>query len=552
MKNTYEPKLITVLKEGYTLQIFAKDLLAGIIVGIVAIPLSIAIAIASGVKPEQGLITAIVAGLLISIFSGSRVQIGGPTGAFIVIVYDIVQKYGYDGLATATLMAGILFIILGIARFGEVIKYIPYPVTVGFTGGIAVIIFSSQVRDFLGLSVSHVPDAFIHKWIFYLQHLNTTNLTALALGVLSICIMLLWRKVTDKLPGPLIAILVTTVLVQWLHLPVETIGSRFGQVPHNFPMPHFPHINFEIMAQLSSPALTIALLAGIESLLSAVVADGMTGRKHRSNIELVAQGIANIVSPIFTGIPATGAIARTATNIKNGGLTPVAGIIHALIVLLIFLFLGQWASLIPMSCLAAILIVIAYNMSEWHIFFKLLRSPKSDIMVMTFTYALTILINLTVALEVGMILAAFLFMKRMVDVTQVNYLSARQEDATQTSTFNAAMIPPGIEVFEIDGPFFFGAADKFKDTLRQLKRRPHVLILRMRHVPTMDATGLRALEDLIERSLKEHMHVILEGVHDQTYHVIEHGGIIDLIGKENLQPDFLSAINHGKNYLPKI
>lgn len=551
MLNIFEPKLITCLKEGYTAKIFAKDLMAGIIVGIVALPLSIAIAIASGVKPEQGLITAIIAGFLISAFSGSRVQIGGPTGAFIVIVYDIVQKYGYDGLATATVMAGIMLVILGIAKLGDVIKFIPYPVTIGFTSGIAVIIFSSQIKDFVGLSLNHLPDKFIPKWQALFTNLHLINPIALALGLLTIVIIVFWRRVTDRLPGPLIAIGVTTALVHLLNLPVETIGSRFGQVPNQIPMPHMPAMNLELMAKLSSPALAIALLAGIESLLSAVVADGMTGRRHRSNIELIGQGIANIVSPIFSGIPATGAIARTATNIRNGGQTPIAGIIHALVVLFIFLFFGKWAALIPMATLAGILVVVAYNMSEWHMFVKLLRSPKSDVIVLLFTFGLTVLVDLTVAIEVGMILAAFLFMKRMVDVTEVNYFkSSAVEDNEETiNAFNANMIPQGIEIFEINGPFFFGAADKFKDTFKRLKRNPKVLILRMDHVPMMDATGLWALSDVIKTCQKDGLIVILEGVHPRVRELLDNNGITILLGEGNIQPNFIDALNHGKSKL---
>ncbi len=548
MEKTFEPKLVSALKEGYSLKTFTKDLSAGVIVGIVALPLSIAIAIASGVKPEQGLITAIIAGFLISAFSGSRFQIGGPTGAFIVIVYGIVQKHGYEGLAIATLMAGVLLIIMGLARLGDAIKFIPYPVTVGFTGGIAVIIFSSQVRDFLGLQAASIPDAFLPKWGFYLSHLSLLNPIALALGLLTILIIVYWRKVTDKLPGPLIAILVTTALTQLLHLPVDTIGSRFGNVPHEFPPIHIPHITIDTLVSLSSPALTIALLAGIESLLSAVVADGMTGRRHRSNMELVAQGIANLASPLFGGIPATGAIARTATNIKNGGQTPVSGIIHAGVVLLLFLFLGQWASLIPMSCLAGILIIIAYNMSEWQTFIKLFRAPTHDIIVLLFTFGLTVLVDLTVAIEVGMILAVFLFMKRMVDVTEVNYLSASSTEE-RYKDYNATMIPPGIEVFEINGPFFFGAADKFKETLRQLKNPPKVLILRLSDVPTMDATGLFALEDLIQKSLKQKMMIILEGVKNQPLDIMRKAGIIEMVGEDNVQPDFITALIRAKKLL---
>lgn len=547
----FVPKLISALQEGYTAKVFFKDLLAGIIVGIVAIPLSIAIAIASGVKPEQGLITAIIGGFLISAFSGSRFQIGGPTGAFIVIVYNIVQKYGYEGLAIATLMAGVLLLIMGLARLGDVIKFIPYPVIVGFTAGIAVIIFTSQVKDFLGLSIT-TPDHFIPKWMALFSHLSQVNLLALLIGLITILIILMWQKITDRLPGPLIAILFATALTQFLHLPIETIGSRFGTVNNQWPSFHWPQISLEQLIQLSSPALTIALLAGIESLLSAVVADGMTGRRHRSNMELIAQGFANIASPLFNGIPATGAIARTATNIRNGGRTPISGLIHAFLVLLVFLYLGQWASLIPMPCLAGILILVAYRMAEWHVLFKLLRCPKSDVIVLLFTFALTILVDLTVAIQVGMVLAAFLFMKRMVDVTQVNYLSASLSQTDNEETilaFNANLIPKGVEIFEINGPFFFGAVEKFKDTLDRIKNKPKVLLLRFRDVPMVDASALRALEELVNQCQREKILLILEGAQPNVIEALEHIHLIKQIQPDQMQPDFLSALQRAKQHL---
>jgi len=404
----YTPKLITVFKEGYSFKTFTKDLSAGVIVGIVALPLSIAFAIASGVKPEQGLYTAIVAGIVISILSGSRVQIGGPTGAFIVMLYGIVQKYGYDGLAVAGIMAGILLVIMGIAGLGSVIKFIPYPVTVGFTTGIALIIFTTQIKDFLGLQIDKVPAEFINKIIAYSQNILTVNPYALLIGGVSIVIMILWKKVSLKIPGSLIAIIVSTLIVLIFKLPVDTIGSKFGSVPNMLPLPKFPHIDFKVLPELFQPALSIALLAGIESLLSAVVADGMTGGKHRSNMELIAQGAGNIVSPLFCGIPATGAIARTATNIKNGGTTPIAGIIHCVTLLLIMLFFGKLAALIPMPALSAILIMVAYNMSEIHIFVKIFKSTKSDVIVLLVTFLLTVILDLTVAIQVGVVLASLL------------------------------------------------------------------------------------------------------------------------------------------------
>jgi len=466
-RNKLKPKLITVLKEGYSINKFVPDLIAGIIVGIVALPLAIAFAIASGVKPEQGLYTAVVAGFVVSCLSGSRVQIGGPTGAFIVIVYGIVSKYGYDGLATATLMAGFMLILMGFARFGDIIKYIPYPVTVGFTGGIALIIFVSQIRDFLGLTGGAVPAEFIEKIKYYAGHINTFDLYAVCIGLLTLLIIVYWPKVTRRIPGSFIAVILATVIVKIFHLPVETIGSRFGGVPNSLPMPHLPHISLDLITKMSSPALTIAVLAGVESLLSAVVADGMTGNRHRSNMELIAQGAANIVSPIMGGIPATGAIARTATNIKNGGRTPFAGIIHAITLLLILIFFGPWAAMIPMAALAGILVSVAYNMSEWHLFVKIFKCPKSDIIVLLTTFLLTVFVDLTVAIEVGIVLAALLFMRRMAEKTEVGYITdsladqeADEEDIVDRDSISQKDIPEGVEVFEIDGPFFFGAADK--------------------------------------------------------------------------------------------
>jgi sulfate permease, SulP family len=550
MERPFEPKLVTVLREGYTFAMLRQDFLAGIIVGIVALPLSIAFAIASGVKPEQGLITAVIGGFLISFLSGSRVQIGGPTGAFIVIIYGIIQKHGYEGLAVATMMAGIILIVMGLARLGDIIKFIPYPVTVGFTSGIAMIILTSQVRDFFGFNLS-VPEHFIDKWTTYIAHAGEFNGYALGIGIVTIFITVFWRKVTDKLPGPLIAILLTTIAVHVLGLNVETIGSRFGSVPNNIPMPHIPHIDMGMVITLAQPAITIALLAGIESLLSAVVADGMTGRRHRSNMELVGQGVANLVTPFFQGIPVTGAIARTATNIKNGGLTPIAGIVHALTVLAIFLFFGKWASYIPMAALAGILMVVAYNMSEWHLFKRMFRGPKSDVVVLLVTFFLTVLVDLTVAIEAGVVLAAFLFMKRMVDVTHIDYLNESQsgEDVNDPDAVFKEDIPDGIEIFEINGPFFFGAAAKFEDTLRMMKKRPKVLILRMRFVPVIDATGLRALEDLLARVKKDGVAVIFSGVHDQPLKTLTEAGIVSRLGQDHFHWDIRKAIAHANSLL---
>ena len=546
-----EPKLITVLREGYTFSHFSKDLTAGVIVGIVALPLAIAFAIASGVKPEQGLYTAIIAGFLISALSGSRVQIGGPTGAFIVIVYGIVQQYGYDGLATATLISGILLIAMGFARLGAVIKFIPYPVTVGFTTGIALIIFAGQIRDFLGLDIATVPSEFIEKWVAYAHHFDSFNPAALGLGVLTIATVQLFPRVTRLVPGSLVAILVTTALVSLFNLPVETIGSRFGEVPTSLPKPQLPNISFELIGQMFSPALSIALLAGIESLLSAVVADGMTGRRHRSDMELIAQGVANIFSPIFGGIPATGAIARTATNIKNGGITPISGIIHAITLLLIMLFFGKWAALIPMPTLAGILIVVSYNMSEWHLFVKLFRSPRSDVLVLLATFLLTVLLDLTVAIQVGVVLAALLFMRRMSEVTKVGYVTRQMndEDAAEEPMEDQAGIPDGVEIFEVNGPFFFGAAERFKSALGVVHQKPQVLILRMRHVLSIDATGIKALDEVIAKTQREGTHLILSGVHTQPLFALEKIGLVDQIGRENLCENLDNSIKRAKKII---
>ena len=549
-----KPKIITVFKQGYSSPVFFKDLTAGIIVGIVALPLAIAFAIASGVKPEQGLYTAIVAGFLISLLSGSRVQIGGPTGAFIVIIYGIVQKFGYDGLVIATIMAGVLLIIMGFAKLGAVIKYIPYPVTVGFTAGIALIIAMGQLRDLLGLHMEKVPAEFIEKIVAYSEHAGSITPIAAVIGIATIAIVFLWPRVTQRVPGSLVAILVTTGMVQLMDLPVETIGSRFGSVSGSLPSFRMPQFDWRTASSLVSPAITIALLAGIESLLSAVVADGMTGRKHRSNMELIAQGVANIASPLFGGIPATGAIARTATNIKNGGLTPIAGIIHAVVLLLIMLFFGKWAALIPMATLAGILVVVAYNMSEWHHFVKLLKSPKMDIAVLLVTFFLTVLVDLTVAIQAGVVLAALLFMKRMSDVTQVGYITSMvgfeeedEEDAkADPNNINKFSVPKGVEVFEVNGPFFFGAAERFKHTLNLIVKKPKVLILRTRTVLAMDATALHALEEVYDMTKREGSVLVLAGIHAQPMIAMDKAGFLDKVGVENVFESIGDALKRAR------
>jgi sulfate permease, SulP family len=539
----FEPKLVTVLREGYSRSLFAQDAMAGVVVGFVALPLAIACAIASGVRPEQGLITAIVAGFLIALLSGSRVQIGGPTGAFVVLVYEIVHRHGYDGLAVATMMAGVLLLIMGFARLGTVIRFVPYPVVVGFTSGIALIIAASQIRDALGLQMESVPADFVHKLGAYSEHLDTTNPWALLVCVVTIVIVRYWPRLSARIPSPLVALIGMTVVVHLFGLPVETIESRFGAVPTGLPTPHMPDVQWAMMRELVGPAIAIALLGGIESLLSAVVADGMTGRRHRSNAELVAQGVANIASPLFGGIPATGAIARTATNVKSGGRTPFAGIIHAITLLLILMFAGSWAELIPMSVLAGILLVVAYNMSEWRMFAGLLRGPRSDILVLTTTFALTVLIDLAVAIQVGVVLAALLFMRRMAEVTQVRVITNQlSEEEGQTTPDPTLAPPPGVEVFDIRGSFFFGSAQKFSEVIGTVEHKPKAVILRMREVLAMDATGLKALEETFAKFHRIGTVLLLSGVQPQPMKVIREAGFIERIGADNVLDNFRAAL----------
>jgi len=546
-----KPKLFTTLKD-YSKKQFTSDLTAGVIVGIVALPLAIAFAIASGVTPEKGLITAVIAGFIISFLGGSRVQIGGPTGAFIVIVYGIVQQYGTNGLILATLMAGIILVIMGFARFGSIIKFIPHPVIVGFTSGIALIIFSSQIKDFFGLNIETIPSDFFEKGIVYSQNLFSLNYWSLFIGLVSLIIIIFFPRVTHRVPGSIVAIIVTTVLVQLFHLPVETIGSRFGEIPSSLPLPTLPDFDFEVIRSLISPATTIAILAAIESLLSAVVADGMIGGRHRSNMELVAQGAANIVVPLFGGIPATGAIARTATNIKNGGRTPVAGIIHALVLLLIMLFFGSWAKLIPMSTLAAVLIVVSYNMSEWRSFVEVFKYPKSDIVVLLITFGLTIIFDLTIAIQIGMILAVLLFMRRMAMVTNVGIITKELKDEEEIVDVNSIQnkkVPDGVEVFEINGPFFFGAVSKFRDAVRIVEKPPKIIIIRMRDVPAIDSTGIHALEQLLKETKKHGTHLVLSGVHTQPLMALAQAKFIGKIGEENVHGNIDDALDRAREIL---
>lgn len=549
----FKPKLFHALR-GYNLQQFSKDLMAGLIVGIVALPLAIAFAIASGVSPEKGLYTAIIAGFIISAMGGSRVQIGGPTGAFIVIVYGIVQTYGVSGLTIATFMAGVMLIIMGIARLGSVIKFVPHPLIIGFTSGIALIIFSSQMKDFFGLKMGSVPAGFLDKWGSYIQNLQTVNIHAALLAAATVIIILLWSKITHKIPGSLIAILVTTAAVKLLHLPVDTIGDRFGSISSSLPMPVIPHVDFATIKNLIQPAFTIALLGAIESLLSAVVADGMIGGNHKPNVELVAQGTANIFSSIFGGIPATGAIARTATNVKNGGRSPVAGLVHAITLLLIILFVGKWAALIPIATLAGILVVVAYNMSEWESFLSVLKGPKSDMAVLLTTFLLTVLIDLTVAIEIGMVLATFLFMRKMILSSDVGVLKKDIDDGNNDKeALDNFIIPEEVEVFEITGPLFFGAAYKFKDAMKFIEKPPKVLIIRMRQVPIIDATGIRTLKEVYKELQQKGTKLILSEVHSkQVLAELGDARLLFAVGKANVTGSFEEALKRCRNLLSLI
>jgi SulP family sulfate permease len=546
----FKPKLFDILP-NYTKEQFTKDLLAGVIVGIVALPLAIAFAIASGVSPEKGLYTAVIAGFIISALGGSRVQIGGPTGAFIVIVYGIVQVHGIDGLIIATFLAGVMLIIMGFARLGTIIKFIPHPLIVGFTTGIALIIFSSQIKDFFGLTMGSVPVDFVDKWKTYALNMSSINIYAFLISVSTLLVVVLWPRVTRKIPGSLVAILLTTAVVYFFHLPVETIGSRFGAIPSAFPSLDMPRIDFDTIKNLIQPAFTIALLCAIESLLSAVVADGMIGGNHKSNMELIAQGTANIFSSIFGGIPATGAIARTATNVKNGGRTPVAGIVHAITLLLIMLFVGKWAALIPMATLAGILVIVAYNMSEWHSFLSVAKGARSDAAVLIITFILTVLIDLTVAIEIGMVLATFLFMHKMIRFTDVSVLSKASDSESDTlSEKTYGEIPKDVEVFEITGPFFFGAAYKFKDAIKLIERAPKIFIIVMGKVPIIDATGIKTIEEVHKELKKKGIKLILAEVrNEKVLQELKKARLLFAIGKANVVGTLERALERSKQIL---
>ncbi len=550
-KPEFKPEFFSVLKQGYTKKMFQADLLSGIIVGIVALPLAIAFAVASGVNPAQGLITAIVAGFIISFLGGSRVQIGGPTGAFIVVVYGIVEQYQLSGLMIATIMAGVLLVLFGLLKLGSVIKYIPHPLVVGFTSGIALTIFSTQVKDAFGLETGKLPGDFIGKWAMMIDSFGTINPWAIGITVVTILISVYFVKVTPKIPGSFVAIVVVTLVTYIFDIPVATIGKTVsGETAMEIPTTisfSFPEIDFSQVKDLIGPAITIAVLGAIESLLSAVVADGMIGANHKSNTELIAQGIANIAAPIFGGIPATGAIARTATNVKNGGRTPIAGMIHAVVLLLIMFFAAKLAESIPLACLAGVLIVVSYNMSEWRSFLSITKGSKYDTVILLVTFFLTVLVDLTAAIEVGMVLAAFIFMKRMSDQSEV--IDVKKESDTVE---NYAYLPKGIEIYEISGPFFFGAAKKYRETLRQFGNEAKVLVIRMRHVPFMDATGARNFEAMLSDMEDLNVKVVLSGVNESVYSELNKTGIVEKLGNKNVCSNFDLAQQRAKEVLQEV
>lgn len=537
---TFKPQIIDSLR-GYNKDKFIADLMAGIIVGIVALPLAIAFGIASGVSPEKGIYTAIIAGFIISLLGGSSVQIGGPTGAFIVIVYNIVEQYGYQGLIITTVMAGIMLIMMGVLKLGVVIKYIPYPIIVGYMSGIAVIIFSTQIKDFFGLNVTNIPPDFIGKWNLYFHNIHSLDITTLGIGILSLLIIIFAHKFSKKIPGSLIAIVVITILCYCMRHylgieTIETIGDRFNI---NAQLPDMQHVSFNIQTinLLFPAAFTIAIVGSIESLISANVADGVTGERNNSNMELVAQGIANIITPLFGGIPATGALARTMTNVTNGGRTPVAGMIHSIFLLIIVLFLGKLTQHVPMVCLAAILIVVSYNMSEWRSFIELLRNSKADVAVLLATFLFTVIFDLTIAIEIGLLLAVFLFLKRIMDVTEISVVKSGLDNVfndNKNMDNEDLDIQKGIEVYEINGPFFFGIANKFEESMRVIGDKPIVRIIRMRKVPFIDSTGLHNLESLVLKAKKENIHILLSGVNSNIREAFNKFHFTDIIGKENI------------------
>lgn len=555
----FKPSLLKTLK-NYDRKKFTSDLMAGIIVGVVAMPLAIAFGIASGVTPEAGLITAIIGGFIVSLLGGSSVQIGGPTGAFIIIVAGIIGQYGIDGLAIATLIAGVMMLIMGLCRFGTIIKFIPYPIVIGFTGGIAVTIFSTQIEDFFGMDIVNLPSDFFSKWAAYFQNIEDTHIATLLVGIATLLIIIFSPKITKKIPGSLIAIILVTVVVYLLRnfanvSGIETIGDRFGTIKAEFEFISidWANISWDDINSLISPAFTIAMLGAIESLLSATVADGVVGERHNSNTELIAQGAANIISPLFKGIPVTGAIARTMTNINNGGRTPIAGIIHAVVLLLILLLLAPLAIHIPMSCLAAILIVVAYNMSGWRTILSLSKLRNTDVIVLWITLLLTVMFNLNIAIEIGLLLAVILFLKRVTENTRVSVIRKDlnlDDDDHNLSTLEEEhlKLEKGVEIYEIDGPFFFGVANKFDEQMRVLAEKPLVRILRMRKVPFIDSTGLHNLEIFIKSAHKEGIKIILSGVHESVHKTLVKGGITELMIPENICDNIRDAVAKANNY----
>lgn len=547
----FKPQLFTSLR-NYNSKTFMSDLLAGVIVGIVALPLAIAFGIASGVTPEKGIITAIVAGFIISLLGGSKVQIGGPTGAFIIIIYGIIQQYGIEGLTIATLMAGAFLVLFGVLRLGTIIKYIPYPIVVGFTSGIAVTIFTTQIKDLFGLTIDNVPSDFIEKWGAYITHFGTIDTWSAFVGVLSVAIIAVMPRINKKIPGSLIAIIIMTVAALLLKnyagvTSIETIGDRFS-VSNAIPDAHVPAMTWETIKGLVAPALTIAVLGAIESLLSATVADGVIGDHHNSNTELIAQGVANLASPLFGGIPATGAIARTMTNINNGGKTPIAGIIHAVVLLLIFLFFMPLAQYIPMACLAGVLVVVSYGMSGCRSFLTLMKNPKSDVTVLLITFFLTIIFDLTVAIEVGLIIACLLFMKRMSETTDVKVVMDEISEESDISSGNLEhlTIPKGVEVYEINGPYFFGAGNRFEEIMASFGDRPKVRIIRMRKVPFVDSTGIHNLTNLCTMSKNEGIEVVLSGVSEKVHSQLNKARFYDLLGEQNICSHIDIALKRAK------
>ncbi|MDD6122852.1 MAG: sulfate permease [Bacteroidales bacterium] len=558
---TFAPRLVSELRH-YNREKLAADLMAGLIVGIVALPLAIAFGIASGVSPSQGILTAIIGGFLVSALGGSRVQIGGPTGAFIVIIYGIVSnpQLGLSGLMIATMLAGLFLILLGVCRLGTIIKFIPYPIVVGFTSGIAVTIFTTQIKDLFGLTIDgKLPGDFLSKWVVYFQHFDTIDWITTAMGLLSIAVIALTPKVSKKIPGSLVAIIVMTVAAYFLNqanlgFHITTIGDQFGEIKASIPSLQMPDITWEGVKSLLPTAMVIAVLGAIESLLSATVADGVCGDHHNSNQELIGQGVANLCTPLFGGIPCTGAIARTMTNINNGGRTPVAGLVHAAVLLAIFLLLMPLAAFIPMSCLAGVLVIVSYNMSGWRTFLQLMKNPKSDIIVLFMTFFLTVIFDLTIAIEVGLLIACLLFMRRMAETTQIKVIADEIDPNEETDAEvheEHLIIPKGVEVYEINGPYFFGIANKFEELMAAMNDHPKVRVIRMRRVPFIDSTGIHNLQNLCEMSHREGTHIVLSGVTPNVYNVLEHNGFCKLLGKDHICPNINVALDRAASIVKR-